>query len=280
MSWDAGAIKARARVVSDNDYAGDPDGLVQLAHHLLSPSVEVRAVVGSFQNLAYLQVDGAQDVDSSVAAASAVAELAGRSDVPIVAGATAPLVDRSTPQPSPGADAIVAEAARESDLRLFVCCGGSLTNMASALLLDPGIAERLTPGWIGGSDVEPPEYNQSIDPIAAEVVLGSDLPLWQVPREAYKQVLASHAELEQRLVGPLGRHLFDALGEISLMWDLGETFVLGDNPLVLLTALLSSFERETSSCEWDEHDGRRVYTRLDSRLVLEDLYAKLARHAA
>ena len=38
---------ARLRVISDNDYAGDPDGLFQLAHLLLSPSVEVRAVIGS-----------------------------------------------------------------------------------------------------------------------------------------------------------------------------------------------------------------------------------------
>ena len=35
------------RVITDNDYAGDPDGLVQLVHLLLSPSVEVRAVIGS-----------------------------------------------------------------------------------------------------------------------------------------------------------------------------------------------------------------------------------------
>jgi purine nucleosidase len=37
----------RLRVISDNDYAGDPDGLFQLAHHVLSPSVDVRAVIGS-----------------------------------------------------------------------------------------------------------------------------------------------------------------------------------------------------------------------------------------
>jgi purine nucleosidase len=32
----------RMRVVSDNDYSGDPDGLVQLAHHALSTSVDLR----------------------------------------------------------------------------------------------------------------------------------------------------------------------------------------------------------------------------------------------
>jgi hypothetical protein len=30
-------IARRCRVVVDNDWAGDPDGLVALAHHLLSP---------------------------------------------------------------------------------------------------------------------------------------------------------------------------------------------------------------------------------------------------
>src|SRR3954468_10963993 len=37
----------RYRLISDNDYSGDPDGLYQLVHHLLSPSVDVRAVIGS-----------------------------------------------------------------------------------------------------------------------------------------------------------------------------------------------------------------------------------------
>src|ERR671926_559315 len=38
---------ARFRVIVDNDFAGDPDDLWQLAHHLLSPSVDVRAVISS-----------------------------------------------------------------------------------------------------------------------------------------------------------------------------------------------------------------------------------------
>ena len=37
----------RARVIVDNDFAGDPDDLYQLVHHLLSPSVEIPLVVCS-----------------------------------------------------------------------------------------------------------------------------------------------------------------------------------------------------------------------------------------
>lgn len=39
--------KPKVRVISDNDYAGDPDGLVQLAHLLLSKTADVKAVISS-----------------------------------------------------------------------------------------------------------------------------------------------------------------------------------------------------------------------------------------
>lgn len=34
-------LKPRQRVIIDNDFSGDPDGLFQLAHHLASPSVDM-----------------------------------------------------------------------------------------------------------------------------------------------------------------------------------------------------------------------------------------------
>jgi inosine-uridine nucleoside N-ribohydrolase len=308
VTWDD--VRPRSRVVTDNDYAGDPDGLVQLAHALLSPSVDVRAVVGSPQNPAYdTDAREGRDADAAVDAARVVAELAGRTDVPILAGAAGPLVDVATPAASPGADVIVAEAMRDdTDLPLFVTCGGGLTGVASAWLTEPRIAERLTLVWIGGREHEDlgappgqpwPEYNSTIDLLAAQVVFNeSDLRVWQVPRDAYVQVLASRAELLTRMQphGPLGAHLYDALGGASTTWGLGETYVLGDSPLVLLTALVSSFHPEPTSSRWVERprprltdtgdyeanpDGPplRIFTHLDVRLVLEDLYAQLAVHA-
>src|SRR5689334_24915772 len=40
-------VKPRMRVIIDNDFGGDPDGLFELVQHLLSPSVEIRAIIGS-----------------------------------------------------------------------------------------------------------------------------------------------------------------------------------------------------------------------------------------
>ena len=98
MPWEATTIRPRCRVICDNDYSGDPDGLVQLAHHLLSPSIELRLIIGSRQAAIKL-AGGAPDTTAKESETSArrIAELAGRTDVPIVTGARHPLRDRTTP---------------------------------------------------------------------------------------------------------------------------------------------------------------------------------------
>jgi purine nucleosidase len=294
---------ARHRVISDNDYSGDPDGLFQLVHALLSPSLDVRGVIGS--HLAPGDV-----FDASEAQAANAVRLVGRDDVPVHEGAPGSLRDSRTPHRSAGAEAIVAEAMRDdTDLPLFVTLGGGLTELASAYLIEPRIADRLTAVWIGGPEYEElgphperlgagpgPEYNLAIDVTAAQVVFNdSPIVLWQVPRNAYRQALVSMSELAARLSGAVGAHLYDALARVHAREErnLGETYILGDSPLVLLTALQSQFEPATSSsaytvlpAPWIDDDGGyrpraegrplRVYTRLDVRLMLEDLYCKLA----
>ena len=312
--WDAEGLKRRVRVVSDNDYGGDPDGLLQLAQHLLSPNVDLRLVIGS-----HLKENDGFDpspttADKAALAARRIAELCGRENVPVLAGSNTPLRSRTEPVQSAAAAAIVAEAMRDDDVPLFVCCGAGLTEIASAWLLEPRIAQRLTLVWIGGHEhpglAEPPpdgtdmEYNLDIDPIAGQVVFNdSDLPIWHVPRDMYRTVMASRAELLLRVArhGELGKHLYDALAAVVDMasshgFDLGEIYILGDSPLVLLTALLSSFQPDAASSSSvtvpcprildsglyeSTASGRpiRVFTQLDNRLLLEDLYAKLELHA-
>lgn len=307
MTWTPPG-QPRLRVLSDNDYSGDPDGLVQLAHHVLSPSVEVVAVIGSHLRPGDPFDSSGHTADNAAAKASALLELADVS-VPVVAGSNVALSDRRTPIPSAGVEAILAAAHADDPRPLFLCCGAGLTEVASAWLIDPSIATRLTVVWIGGAEhpgVEPPpgappaEYNTAIDPVAAQVVLNdSDLPVWQVPRDAYRQTLASFDELDAALTGPLGRHLMDALTGVARLcagtpYDIGETYILGDSPLVLLTALQSSFEAWPSSCGSRvlpapvlADDGSytaavvpgrtlRVFDRLDTRLMMRDFYAKLA----
>lgn len=306
----------RFRVMLDNDYSGDPDGLVQLAQHALSPSIDIRAVIGSRCAPHELLGSVLDLADRSVTAARTVLELSHRTDIPVVAGSNVPLGDEGQPLRTAATEAIIAEAMRDdTELPLFLACGGGLTEVASAWLIEPRIAERLTLVWIGGQEHdglgEPPpsasvvEYNLGVDPVAARIVFNdSDLPIWQVPRNTYRSIMVSNTELLVRMRphGALGEHLFDSLADgIKVAFDfgflLGETQNLGDSALVLLTALLTPFDPSAASSSYvtmpcprldasglyePNPTGRplRVYTELDTRLLLEDLYAKLEIHAA
>src|SRR5687767_7994149 len=87
------AQRQLARVILDNDFSGDPDGLVQLAHHLLCPAVEIPLIVGS-----HLPVKFGGPRSASDAAAKALALLKrmnlARDHTPI-AGAELPIASRA-----------------------------------------------------------------------------------------------------------------------------------------------------------------------------------------
>ncbi len=319
-NWGSYRITPRMRVISDNDYAGDPDGLIQLAHHLLSPSVEMRAIISS-----HLRAGDSWNTyeDSVAAGVAAIEDLLAlmpqqtkRSTVPILEGSRTPLKDSRTAADTPAARTIIDEALKsDSQLPLFVSCGGSLTSIASAWLMEPAIAEKLTVVWIGGpehdGDALPPpgapqyEYNLHEDVIAAQVLFNeSDLTLWQIPRNTYRQFNVGRAELFIRMgmAGVLGDHLYELLAAVPvatkrLGFDFGETYILGDSALVTLTALHSTFEADPSSSHYrispkprlrddGSYEARpdgvpmRIYTHLDARTTLEDLYAKLVIHEA
>lgn len=308
-------------MIIDNDFAGDPDDLVQLVHHLLSPAVDVRLVVASHlapgdgfdpgPDSARHGLERVHEVLAAMGIDASDPEVEGGSR--IVLGAPEALAVRSSPRESPAALAVVAEALRDDDRPLYYCAGGGLTDLASALLLEPRVADRLVLVWIGGPEhpglaLPPPgasdvEYNLAIDVRAAQVVFDHPtLPLWQVPRDAYRRCLVSDLELRTRMAphGPVGALLHEALLEVGRRgwhgpgWS--QTYVLGDSPLVLLTALQSFFEPDPSSSEHvlrpaprvdddgrvhPRDDGRpiRVFTRLDVRLLFEDLFAALAAFA-
>lgn len=307
-----GLVAPRLRVIVDNDFSGDPDGLFQLAHLLLSPSVEVRAIIGSHLKAGDGFDPSATQADNAARKAAevvALLHLAGR--VPVLAGANLGMANDSTPVRSAGVDFIIKEALRtDTALPLYVLCGAGLTEIASAALAEPRIAGRLTLVWIGGPEypgraLPPPhgtplEYNLGIDPAAARAVFNrTQLPLWQVPRNAYRQVLLPYSQLltQVRPKGKIGAYLAASIESLMARLpqyhlNIGETYILGDSPLVLLTALQSSFEADPSSSEYTVElaprlsaqgtyvynpAGRpiRVYQRLDTALLLDDFFAKL-----
>lgn len=305
-------VQPRMRVIIDNDFGGDTDGLFELVQHLLSPSVEIRAIIGS-----HLKPGDGFDPSKETAthAKQKIEEVLSIMNLtnayPVYQGSNFPLENDSTAQPSDAANAIVREAMRDdTKLPLYVVCGAGLTDIASAYLIEPKIANRLTLIWIGGPEypelaTPPPgyttlEYNLGIDIKAGQVVFNkSSIPIWQIPRNVYRQVMMPYSSLltKVKTQGKIGEYLTSNIERVMKMgvryhFNVGEIYIVGDSPLVLLTALQSSFEPDPSSSFYVlrpsplinnqgiyevNHKGRniRVYTQVDTYLMLDDLYSKL-----
>jgi len=271
-------IEPRCRVVIDNDWAGDPDGLVALAHHAMSPANEIMAVTSSLTNPMFGPPEGMAQRGAALAG-----DLLGAFKLPGLAGVQAGPDVSFTGQPrnNPAARAIVeAAAAAGGELPLILVCAGPLTNVADALLLDPAVASLLTLAWVGGAAANADEYNYFTDPAAADFVLGNgDLAVWQFPAETYRQVVAPVAELDHafRNAGPAGAWLWEHFHSLEVpdFVKFGPLWCLGDSAPLVVTGLddITSTYVETSA-----EPQRRTYTSVDTRLIMADFAAKLRLH--
>lgn len=284
-----------ARAIVDNDFAGDPDGLIALAHQLLAPKALTKLVTSSALDPQFTSKDilGA----SAEAGRALAAELVRKGkfgQIPVVVGAESFGIGSS--QISPAAHAIVAEAMRDDPMPLFITCGGPLTNIAAALRLEPRIAERSTLVWIGGGSYPLGgwEYNLMTDLAAArQVIEESRIPIWQVPSNAYRQMQFSVAELGARLrsVSPFGRWLYERFTDPPSWMEIGGSWPMGDSPTVLLTAVSSETSKSLSQTArkimddgryGEEIAGRplKVFETLDARLAMEDFLSLVSLHRA
>ena len=126
--------------------------------------------------------------------------------VPVYRGSTAFLSDEETPVVSDAARDLCARAKEYTEESpLYVVAIGAITNVASALLLDPTIAKSIVVVWLGGHAHHYPhthEFNMLQDVAAARVVMRADLPFIQAPCMGVVDRFAlSYAEMQYFLKG-------------------------------------------------------------------------------
>lgn len=298
----------RTKVIVDNDFCGDPDGLFALAHQVLSANVNLRGIIGAHMGGGNGPTTRGDQAAASVQKVQEMLSVMGLEGIfPVVAGASSRMAASDRPEESVGAGLIIDEARECSpEQPLYVCMGGPLTDVASALLLAPDIAPNIIVIWIGGQEypfshakpwggISEVEYNLNLDIAAGRYLFNdSKVRLWQVPRDAYRSCLYSFASAERfiRPAGSLGAWLMESLATWR-RFSQREVYVLGDSPLVLLSGLQTFFEPDTASSDFVEtavpyideegkydftNPGRtvRVYTRLDTALMIKDMEDKIA----
>lgn len=287
----------KVRVIVHTDCKNEADDQYALAHHLMTPGFKVTGIIaGHFE---VRPNEGREEsMQKSYDEVLKVLDLMGLSgQYPVFKGSVRPLQNEQEPQDSQGARHIIEEAMKDDPMPLYAVFLGTLTDLATAYLIEPRIAERLTAIWIGGGEwpVGGFEFNLMQDIAAANVVFQSNMQFWQVPKNVYKKMKVTITELQCKVrpCGELGKYLFDQLVELNTRlanepWPHGESWVLGDQPTV--SVLLEDHEHDwnwmpaprVSSEMFYIHDQParpiRVYKSVDARMTFEDFFCKLRLH--
>lgn len=287
---------ANIRVIIDTDAKNEADDQYAILHHLLTPQFDVRGIVAAhFESKAAVPGETMEQSYREIVRLLALAEM---DDVPALRGCALPLASPGDAPDSDGVRFLIAEARRDDARPLYVAALGAATNIAAALNRAPDIAARMTVLWNGGGSytVARREFNLAQDADACRCLLQSGAAVWQIPWDVYRELEVSVAELAHRVrpCGAVGRYLYDQLVAQNLRdcgpgseLRRGGNWTLGDNATVavlLSTPLRGGWitrpaPRINASLGYtDDPAGKpiRVYTRIDTRLTLEDFYAKLA----
>ena len=202
------------RIIIDTDPGQDDAVAILLA--LASPELEVAGIT---------TVAGNVPLELTSRNARMVCELAGRTDVPVVAGHAAPL-DRplvtaeyvhgrsgldgaGLPEPTMeltegnAVDWLIGAVESADPGTITLATLGPLTNIGDMLTRRPDLAQRLGGivmmggGYFEGGNVTPAaEFNIFVDPTAASIVFHSGAPLTLLPLDVTHQVLSTEARLE------------------------------------------------------------------------------------
>lgn len=213
-------------------------------------------------------------------------------DIPVLRGSTSYLPAPGQPVRSPAAEDLVRRAlAAPQGEQLYVIAIGAITNIASAILLEPQICSRINLIWLGGHVLSWPhtrEFNLMQDIEAARTVFDSGVPVTQIPAlNVSSHLLTSVPELKACIGGK--NSLCDTLIELFMayeqdhfgwnkeIWDISAVAFLIE-PQWVQSAIVSS-PVLTDQCTWSCDPGRhpiRIATMVNRNAIFRDLYKRLA----
>ena len=280
-------------IVLDTDTYNEVDDQFALAYALLSPEkLNVRAIYAApfFNNRSTGPEDGMEKSYGEIVRLLGVMNRA--PDGFAFKGSRGYLPGADTPVDSPAARDLVQRAlAAPADRPLYVVAIGAITNVASALLIEPAIARKIVVVWLGGNPTGYPtarEFNLMQDVHAARVIFDSGAPVVMVPcLGVASHLLASVPELTACIGGK--NPLCDALLELFAayepdhfgwgkeIWDVSVIGYLVNPDWV--PSVLRHSPLLTDDCHWGRDDTRHLIREAifcQRNPIFKDMFRKLA----
>ncbi|RLD11327.1 MAG: nucleoside hydrolase [Chlamydiae bacterium] len=207
-------------------------------------------------------------------------------------GSTEYLSDTETPCKSDAVNDLVERAMKfDDDDPLYVVAIGAITNIASAILLEPEIINKIVVVWLGGHAFHWPntaEFNLGQDLIASRIIFDCGVPLIQIPCMGVTSHLHTTVpELEKYVKGSgaIGDYLFEIYSDFKpehcgwskVIWDISTIAYLID-PSFVPTEIVHSpivTDQKTWSFDNSRHFIRSAYM-VHRDPIFKDFFKKLA----
>jgi len=282
--------------VLDTDTFNEVDDQFTLAYALLAPEiVDLRAVVAApFSN--FRAATPGEGMRKSYDEICRILDILGRSPENFAwRGASNYLPDKTTPIDSEGARRIVelAKEARAIGKKLHVLAIAAITDVASALLIAPEIADDIVVVWLGSHEAaykgENNEFNLRQDVAAAQIVFNSAVPLVWIPcRNVASALEMTLEELRPGLAhaGEIGKFLYERTEELinlrhipaKIIWDISTVAYFSAPQACECEIIPAPIVNDDKSLSYAPERRKIVRVKsLDREKVFADLFDKLAR---
>lgn len=285
------------RAVLDTDTYNEVDDQFALAHLLMSPErIKLEAVYAAPFYLPHCNkrsTSVADGMEKSYEEILRVLALVPSLQPPkVFRGSTQFISGTGLAVESEAAADLVRRAKASPGEKLYVLCIAAPTNVASALLLDPKIAENIVVVWLGGHAPYWPhtrEFNLEQDVSASRVLLDFNVPLVLLPcYPVTSHLITTVAELDQQLApySRLGAYLTDIVrnyqgnpsGWSKNIWDISASAWMINADWVKTDEKPSPILKDDLTWQLDADRRRILIAReVDRDAIFADFFAKAAK---
>ena len=280
--------------VIDTDTYNEIDDQFAIVHALLSPEkLRIEAIYAA----PFLNHRSSSAGDGMEKSYQEILRILERMDVSskgfVFKGSNAFLLSEAKAVESDAAHDLIARAKKrgqETTEPLYVIALAALTNIASALLIEPAIASNIVVVWLGGNAPYWPhnnEFNLMQERAATRVVFESGVPLIQVPCMGVTSHLKTTVpELERYLPknNDVGQFLLerfkeyneDHMGWSKEIWDLAPgAFLLDESWVPSIISKAPTLADDLSYTQNPNEHDMRLATFIDRDAIFKDLFRKL-----
>lgn len=198
VSW------AKVPVILSTDVGNEIDDQWAITYMLLDPTFDINGIISAHApNFPDPSAHGTYEVLVDVVEH----RLKMAKHPPLFEGSSLALADNKTPRENRGVEFIIETSKRFTrENRLVVFTIGAATDVASAILEDPSIVERIQVIAMGFRSLEQggKEYNVQNDPRAWQVILDSNVPVTIGSADVCKTFLSLNYEQARKLISGHG----------------------------------------------------------------------------